>query len=88
MSGSRSPGSTRRAARPAGTTRPASARAVRRPHRPPGPQHFPHAFEYCIEVTDGHPGVVPVRDSKDPSGPAPLIAAPAWTAFVEFAAER
>ncbi|MET8731090.1 DUF397 domain-containing protein [Streptomyces parvus] len=42
----------------------------------------------CIEVADGCPGVVPVRDSKVPTGPALLIAAPAWTAFVEFAAER
>ncbi|APS23760.1 regulatory protein [Streptomyces sp. Tue 6075] len=42
----------------------------------------------CIEVADGYPDVVPVRDSKTPTGPALVIAAPAWTAFVEFAAER
>ncbi|MFJ9260950.1 DUF397 domain-containing protein [Streptomyces bacillaris] len=41
----------------------------------------------CIEVADGYPGVIPVRDSKTPTGPALLIATPAWTAFVEFAAE-
>ncbi|MDH6132511.1 MULTISPECIES: DUF397 domain-containing protein [Kitasatospora] len=36
----------------------------------------------CIEVADGHPGVMPVRDSKDPHGPALLIPAPAWQAFI------
>ncbi|MFF2326899.1 MULTISPECIES: DUF397 domain-containing protein [unclassified Streptomyces] len=37
----------------------------------------------CLEVADGHPGVVPVRDSKRPGGPALVIAASAWTPFVE-----
>ncbi|NBE50330.1 DUF397 domain-containing protein [Streptomyces boluensis] len=37
----------------------------------------------CIEVADGYPGVVPVRDSKVPGGPALLIPAGAWAAFVE-----
>jgi hypothetical protein len=36
----------------------------------------------CIEVADGFPTVVPVRDSKTPTGPALLIPAAAWTAFV------
>ncbi|WP_380280190.1 DUF397 domain-containing protein [Kitasatospora purpeofusca] len=36
----------------------------------------------CLEVADGHPGVVPVRDSKDPAGPALLFPADAWRAFV------
>lgn len=36
----------------------------------------------CVEVADGVPGIVPVRDSKDPEGPALLINAPAWQAFV------
>ncbi|KAB2591358.1 DUF397 domain-containing protein [Streptomyces arboris] len=40
----------------------------------------------CIEVADGYSDLVPVRDSKVPAGPALVIAAPAWTAFVEFAA--
>nr|WP_202482316.1 DUF397 domain-containing protein [Streptomyces sp. SID5594] len=40
----------------------------------------------CIEVADGYPGLVPVRDSKAPTGPALLITAPAWAAFVEFVA--
>ncbi|MEU8620204.1 DUF397 domain-containing protein [Streptomyces sp. NPDC048623] len=39
----------------------------------------------CLEVAD--PGtaalpLVPVRDSKNPTGPALLFAAPAWSAFV------
>jgi len=35
----------------------------------------------CVEVADGHPGVMPVRDSKDPDGPALVFTAAAWTAF-------
>ncbi|MFJ3903538.1 DUF397 domain-containing protein [Streptomyces sp. NPDC090025] len=35
----------------------------------------------CVEVLDGVPGVVPVRDSKNP-GPALLVPAAAWAAFV------
>jgi hypothetical protein len=37
----------------------------------------------CVEVADGFPGVVPVRDSKNLSGPALTVPAPAWAAFVE-----
>lgn len=36
----------------------------------------------CVEVADGYPGVLPVRDSKNPSGPALLIPAADWTTFV------
>ncbi|MFJ6385052.1 DUF397 domain-containing protein [Kitasatospora sp. NPDC092039] len=36
----------------------------------------------CIEVADGFAGVMPVRDSKDPSGPALLFPSSAWQAFV------
>jgi hypothetical protein len=36
----------------------------------------------CVEVTDGFPGVVPVRDSKNPHGPALVVRADAWAAFV------
>lgn len=36
----------------------------------------------CVEVADGFPGVVPVRDSKNP-GPAVVVRAGAWQAFVE-----
>jgi hypothetical protein len=36
----------------------------------------------CIEVADGFPGVVPVRDSKDPEGPALLFPTASWSAFI------
>ncbi|MFH9722047.1 DUF397 domain-containing protein [Streptomyces sp. NPDC017254] len=36
----------------------------------------------CLEVLDGVTGVVPVRDSKNPAGPALVVPAAAWTAFV------
>ncbi|MBP0451608.1 DUF397 domain-containing protein [Kitasatospora sp. RG8] len=36
----------------------------------------------CIEVADGFSGAVPVRDSKDPEGPALVFPAGAWQAFV------
>ncbi|SEF93780.1 protein of unknown function [Actinacidiphila yanglinensis] len=36
----------------------------------------------CVEIIDHHPTGVPVRDSKDPHGPALLFDAPAWTAFL------
>ncbi|MFJ7248901.1 DUF397 domain-containing protein [Kitasatospora sp. NPDC098652] len=36
----------------------------------------------CVEVADGLPGVLPVRDSKDPQGPSLLFTADAWTAFI------
>ncbi|MER6140962.1 DUF397 domain-containing protein [Streptomyces sparsogenes] len=36
----------------------------------------------CVEVADGHPGIVPIRDSKRPEGPALVFPAPAWSAFV------
>ncbi|MFI2316585.1 DUF397 domain-containing protein [Streptomyces sp. CB00072] len=33
-------------------------------------------------MADGFPGVVPVRDSKNPTGPALVLAGGAWTAFI------
>ncbi|MEU7610470.1 DUF397 domain-containing protein [Micromonospora sp. NPDC049204] len=36
----------------------------------------------CVEVADNLPGVVGVRDSKDPTGPALAFAPAAWAAFV------
>ncbi len=35
----------------------------------------------CVEITADFPGIVPVRDSKDPSGPALVFSADAWAAF-------
>ncbi|PVD03337.1 DUF397 domain-containing protein [Streptomyces sp. CS147] len=40
----------------------------------------------CVQVADGFPGVVPVRDSKNPTGPALVVPAAAWSAFVEAVA--
>ncbi|MET8679667.1 DUF397 domain-containing protein [Streptomyces sp. NPDC004647] len=36
----------------------------------------------CVEVADGYGAVMPVRDSKDPEGPALVFPADAWSAFV------
>ncbi|WP_030059328.1 MULTISPECIES: DUF397 domain-containing protein [Streptomyces] len=36
----------------------------------------------CVEVAPDFPGVVPVRDSKDPHGPALVFPADAWKSFV------
>lgn len=35
-----------------------------------------------MEVAVGFPGIVPVRDSKDPDGPALVFPAASWTAFI------
>lgn len=40
----------------------------------------------CVEVSDTFPTLVPVRDSKVPTGPALVFGAGAWSAFVEYAA--
>ncbi|MEO3779996.1 DUF397 domain-containing protein [Micromonospora sp. B11E3] len=39
----------------------------------------------CVEVADNLPGVVAVRDSKDPAGPALTFAPAAWRAFLGLA---
>jgi hypothetical protein len=36
----------------------------------------------CVEVADNVPDVIPVRDSKDPHGPALSFTPAAWTSFV------
>ncbi|WP_367043208.1 DUF397 domain-containing protein [Streptomyces sp. Je 1-332] len=36
----------------------------------------------CLEVADGHPNLVPVRDSKNPAGPKLVFRATAWSAFL------
>ena len=41
--------------------------------------------EACIEVADGVPGVVPIRDSKALSGPVLVIGFDAWAAFIRDA---
>ncbi|SBT68214.1 protein of unknown function (DUF397) [Micromonospora sediminicola] len=42
----------------------------------------------CVEVADNLPGVVGVRDSKDPTGPALVFAPESWRAFLAQVAER
>ncbi|QZL02484.1 DUF397 domain-containing protein [Streptomyces sp. BHT-5-2] len=37
----------------------------------------------CIEVSDGYPDGVPVRDSKDPHGPALVFPTSVWSSFVD-----
>ncbi|MFC6017954.1 DUF397 domain-containing protein [Plantactinospora solaniradicis] len=36
----------------------------------------------CVEVADNGAGIVGVRDSKDPNGPALAFGATSWRAFV------
>ncbi|MFF0683432.1 DUF397 domain-containing protein [Streptomyces tendae] len=36
----------------------------------------------CLEVADGVPGVIPVRDSKVTDGPVVVVGSVAWTEFV------
>ncbi|GAB4102754.1 hypothetical protein GCM10028790_17730 [Micromonospora taraxaci] len=42
----------------------------------------------CVEVASNLPGVIGVRDSKDPVGPALTFGPAAWRAFVAQLAER
>ncbi|MFD6337633.1 MULTISPECIES: DUF397 domain-containing protein [unclassified Streptomyces] len=39
----------------------------------------------CIEVADGIPHTVPIRDSKNPTGPTLITSHTAWTTFIAFA---
>lgn len=36
----------------------------------------------CLEVADGFSSLVPVRDSKNPQGPALVFGDAGWSAFV------
>ncbi|MFE7442571.1 DUF397 domain-containing protein [Streptomyces chartreusis] len=35
----------------------------------------------CLEVSDDHPGIVPVRDSKRPDDGTLIFSASSWSAF-------
>lgn len=37
----------------------------------------------CVEVADNLPGVVAVRDSKNPNGPALVFTPDEWRAFID-----
>ncbi|MYS90426.1 MULTISPECIES: DUF397 domain-containing protein [Streptomyces] len=41
----------------------------------------------CLEVADGHPGVVPVRDSKQPDGPILVFGESPWASFLTYVTE-
>jgi hypothetical protein len=36
----------------------------------------------CVEVAFGTPGLIPVRDSKNPHGPTLTFTATAWRGFI------
>ena len=38
----------------------------------------------CVEVADHCPGVIPVRDSKQPQGPILLFGASPWASFLTY----
>ncbi|MFJ2646700.1 DUF397 domain-containing protein [Streptomyces sp. NPDC087420] len=40
----------------------------------------------CLEVADGFAGLVPIRDSKIPTGPTLTLPAAAWGDFVAYVA--
>ncbi|RAN94254.1 DUF397 domain-containing protein [Micromonospora noduli] len=42
----------------------------------------------CVEVADNLPGLVAVRDSKDPAGPALTFSPVAWSSFVQVTKSR
>ncbi|MEU7642390.1 DUF397 domain-containing protein [Streptomyces sp. NPDC039016] len=45
--------------------------------------HSDHNGGSCLEVSNSLPGLIPVRDSKDPHGPALVFPAGGWSAFVD-----
>ncbi|MFJ7588072.1 DUF397 domain-containing protein [Streptomyces sp. NPDC097617] len=42
----------------------------------------------CVEVLDGYPSGVPVRDSKASHGPALVFPAAGWSSFVTAVKDR
>ena len=36
----------------------------------------------CVEVADNLPGIVAVRDSKNPDGPALIVSRDEWASFI------
>ncbi|MGP3968140.1 DUF397 domain-containing protein [Streptomyces sp. 6N223] len=36
----------------------------------------------CLQIADQVPGPIPIRDSKNPTGPALFFPAPAWSGFL------
>lgn len=44
---------------------------------------FSGAAQNCVEVARNLPGIVAVRDSKNPDGPALVISRAQWAAFAD-----
>lgn len=42
----------------------------------------------CVEVADNRPGLVAVRDSKNPTGPVLTFSPTAWRHFVQYAKQQ
>ncbi|MFF7982401.1 DUF397 domain-containing protein [Streptomyces sp. NPDC007901] len=42
----------------------------------------------CVEVADGHPDIVPVRDSKLPAARPLVFSAVSWSVFVAGVKEK
>ncbi|MER7404145.1 DUF397 domain-containing protein [Streptomyces sp. NPDC000070] len=38
----------------------------------------------CLEASDNHPGILPVRDSKQPDGPILVFGASPWASFLTY----
>ncbi|MFE7318843.1 DUF397 domain-containing protein [Streptomyces sp. NPDC057555] len=38
----------------------------------------------CVEISEDFPGIVPVRDSKNPEGPALVVPTTSWATFVQM----
>ncbi|MET9686004.1 DUF397 domain-containing protein [Streptomyces coeruleorubidus] len=38
----------------------------------------------CLEVADGHPGIVPVRDSKQSDGLVLVFQSGSWASFLTY----
>jgi hypothetical protein len=38
----------------------------------------------CVEVADNCPGMIPVRDSKQPQGPILLFGVSPWASFLTY----
>ncbi|MFM9615229.1 DUF397 domain-containing protein [Streptomyces niveiscabiei] len=36
----------------------------------------------CVEIAEDFPGIVPIRDSKDPGGPMLTVPTPVWDTFI------
>ncbi|WP_055720977.1 DUF397 domain-containing protein, partial [Streptomyces niveiscabiei] len=38
----------------------------------------------CVEIAEDFPGIVPIRDSKDPGGPMLTVPTPVWDTLRVF----